>query len=291
MARMMHWSVAIPKDRRPSPRFGMGSFYRQTTQTRNPLGNLFYKIPLSFYREAYSPLPYPVGTDLLGSGPLPSPSGSNLTGQPCPVKASGQPCPLAPRAAPGNGRAYAAACPSSCPFTGSARKFRAPRFGMGFLGQQYIDPQTLWTVNSVGTINDNTGSAVYDQDMTPAEGTYGPFTVDEHGNITQGGATIYTAASGLIMTPLVTSAAPALSQPATATAAKVAATVAPIASSTAAFLAAPTGYTAASTAAAPVSWWNGSTRLFGTTIKNSSLAVGAVIFGGAALMLGKKKGR
>ncbi|MGA2475579.1 MAG: hypothetical protein ABSF73_03055 [Terriglobia bacterium] len=166
---------------------------------------------------------------------------------------------------------------------------------MGSLGQQFVDPPTGWTVNSVGTINDNTGTAVYTQDMTPAPGTYGPFTVDSMGNISEAGLNIWLASGGLQSIPATTIGAPTLPAPAKAAAqtpaAAVAATVPPIAAASASFFAPPTGYTAAPAAAAPVSWWNQTTTLFGTKIANSSLAVGGAVIAAVALTMGKKKGR
>jgi len=287
MAQLMHWQVTVPSSRRPSPRFGMGSYYRKTVQTRNPLGNLFYNIPLSFYREAPSPLPYPVGTDLLGGV--------------CPAVASGQPCPIATPSAPGTGLSGLGTCPAhasghGCPLAGmTRRRFRAPRFGMGSLGQQFVDPNTQWSVNSVGTINDNTGTAVYTQDMTPAPGTYGPFTVDSMGNVSEAGLNIWLASGGLQSIPATTIGAPTLPAPAKAAAqspaAAVAATVPPIAAASASFFAPPTGYTAAPAAAAPVSWWNQTTTLFGTKIANSTLAIIGVVGAISITALSKKKGR
>jgi len=258
-----------------------------------------------------------VGSDLLGGAILPTPSGSNLTGGVCPARASGNPCPIAVRGAPGTGLSGLGTCPAhatghACPFAGSSgRKFRAPRFGMGSLGQttSYTDAATGWSVGAAGQINNNAGSNVYDQYMTPDPGTYGPFTVDASGNVslTATGAAIWSAASGALVasnaiappTPAaaapVTSAAPAAAAPGsggTPIYGGVAASVPAIAAAGASFFAAPTGYAAApAAAAAPVSWWNQTTTLFGTKIANSSLAVGGAVIAAVALTMGKKKGR
>jgi hypothetical protein len=277
MARMMHWQVSVPSARRPSPRFGLGSFYRQVTQTRNPLGNLFRSIPLSFYRSAPGPAPFPVGTDLIGGG--------------CPAVSAGKSCPIAPPAAPGNGRGLgtcaAHASGRGCPLAGMGR-LRLPRFGMSGLGaaNHYLDPSG-YMVDASGNITDTYGNIIW----SPASGgvgNFGPFQTDSSGSVLQGSTIIYDGPND----QLVATGAPGSGPASDLSRVTVVKTVAPGgAASTASFLAPPTGYAGAQPVVQPLSWWNQSTTLFGTVIKNSTLALGGGIAAAAALMLGSKKRR
>jgi hypothetical protein len=338
MPKMMTWRVAIPAGRRPSPRFGLGNFYALTQQRRSgsglSLGNIFRQIPLgSFYRQASPPLPSHIGTDITGGySPLPSAVGTDLSGATCPAAASGQPCPLAAKPAAGLGR-IGSVCPAiahghACPLHGLGRvRLRLPRFGMGALGDSttsYVNADNGWSVSPSGIISDNNGGTQYVQGG--AAGTYGPFIVDDSGNIVDqsaGGLAVYYASTGLVGASYAAAVAAMPAAPITGTnptpaqiqasypqlsaaQAQAIVTAAPTmtaaqlsaalnaagaaASSTASLLKAPTGYSAVPAAAVAPSWWNGSTSLFGTTIKNSTLAI-AGLLGGALLLSGKKKGK
>ena len=297
MAKMRHYTVTIPNDRRPSPRFGLGNLYRHQ-RTGVSLGNLFRAIPLSFYREAPSPLPFEAGTDLLGRAPLPFSSQSDLCGQSC---------PHAMRSAPGNGHGATCAHQAAgqpCPFTKSAHaaglgRMKMPRFGLGSLGQTtlYTDTTTGYSVDSNGYIWDPSGSDVWDPTADSGQGgNFGPFQVTDSNLIYGPNGIIWPVSASTQTVPV------GPSQPSgTATGKQIQTTGSifnPLATpggqaqpSGSSFFASPTGYAApgAQPTAPTPSFWNQKTTLFGSQIPNTDLIAGLAVGAIALTMLRKKR--
>jgi len=274
MARNVNYKVAIPT-KFGFPKFGLRGFYRQTRM--NTVGNVFRSISGigQFYRQSAAYLPSAVRSDLTN----------------CPAAAAGQACPIAPPQIPGAMRTghvcSAKATGHACPFgSGSASKPRWPKFGLSGLGQGstgYVDASG-YSVDPSGNIFDNYGNQVY-QAGSGATGNFGPFFVDTDGGVLLGNTNtvIWDPVAGLVAT------APTASTAATKTATATATTAAPVPGSS--FFGLPTGYAQPTATAPPTSWWNGSTSLFGTTIQNSTLAIGGGIAALAAVILGGKKRR
>ena len=266
-----NFRVAVPTRFR-LPKFGMGSFYRQTHAA---VGNYFRNIygMGQFYRQSQVYLPSGVRSDLTN----------------CPAATAGQPCPIAPPQIPGAART-SKVCPAKasgqpCPLH-SKPLGQMPRFGLRGLGQSsgiYVDTSG-YSVDGSGNILDNYGNTVYAQSTTPVPGNYGPFTVDSLGNVWLGQQEIW---SGELL-----ATAPTVSAPATAAPAKPS-TAAPSANppSGITFYNPPTGYPQQQPPPTPVSWWNKTTKLFGTTFTNVNLVAGSAIVGVVLLMSSARKRR
>jgi hypothetical protein len=165
-----------------------------------------------------------------------------------------------------------------------------PRFGMGSLGQSaviYVD-SSGWSIEANGTITDNMGNVQWEASEVGLAGTYGPFLVSANGTISDPASGVAYWAPATVVAPSPTGI------PNTVTTGSIPAAVGPAPATNAAaatFFNPPTGYAAATPVTpTPVSWWNQSTTLFGTVIKNTDLvALGAVSAVAVALMAKKKR--